>query len=159
MFEEFSDQAQIWIYGFEEELSAKDLKIVENELKNFLEHWKSHKEPVKGDFEILLSRFVILVAESSVSGCSIDKSVSVFKKLRQEHQLNALNQDLVYYRNKDSVSALSRNAFQKFVDEDKISWDTIVYNMTPVMLGVFREGQWELPFAKSWHGQVFKKSA
>ena len=159
MFEGFSDQARIWIYGFKDELSDQDIKIVEHELQNFVAGWKSHKDPVKGSYEILLSRFVILVAESSVSGCSIDSSVSVFKKLRDEYQLDALNQDLVYFRNQEGVSALSRNDFQNLVDQDKISWDTIVFNMTPTMLGVFRSGQWELPFSKSWHGQVFKKSA
>ncbi|MEJ2545852.1 MAG: hypothetical protein P8Y99_17455 [Calditrichaceae bacterium] len=159
MFEGFSDQARIWIYGFKEQLSAADINIINTELNNFVTNWKSHKDPVKGSYEILLDRFVILVAESSVSGCSIDSSVSVFKKLRDEYQLDALNQDLVYFRNQEGVSALARNDFQKLVDEDKISWNTIVFNMIPTMLGVFRSGQWELPFSKSWHGQVFKKSA
>ena len=159
MFEEFSDQARIWIYGFKNKLSVKDIKIVQNELDNFVTNWKSHKDTVKGSFEILYDRFVIMVAESSVSGCSIDSSVSVFKKLRDEYQLDALNQDLVYFRHSESITALSRDDFQNLVNENKIVPDTIVYNMTPTMLGVFRSGQWELPFGKSWHGQVFKKSA
>ena len=159
MFDEFSDQARIWIYGFKNQLSVEDIKIVQNELDNFVANWKSHKDTVKGSFEILYNRFVIMVAESSVSGCSIDSSVSVFKKLRDEYQLDALNQDLVYFRHSESITALSRDDFQNLVNENKIVPDTIVYNMIPTMLGVFRSGQWELPFGKSWHGQVFKKSA
>ncbi|HEM49574.1 MAG TPA: hypothetical protein ENO27_05125 [Caldithrix sp.] len=159
MFEEFSDRARIWIYGFRDALTDNELSIVKNEIENFVTNWKSHKYPVKGSYEILLNRFVILAAESSVSGCSIDSSVSVFKKLRDEHKLDALNQDLVFYKNGTGISALSRGEFQNLVNDDKIASDTVVYNMTPTMLGVFRAGQWEIPFAKSWHGQVFKKSA
>lgn len=159
MFEEFSDHARIWIFGFKEKLSDEDIKIVSDELDCFILNWNSHKKPVKGDYEILYDRFVILVAEPSLSGCSIDSSINVLRKLNNEHNLDALNQDLVYYRDSNGISALSRDYFQKLVDEDKISLDTTVYDMTPTMLGVFRAGQWELPFSKSWHGQVFKKSA
>ncbi len=159
MFEAFSDHARIWIYGFKEQLSEKDVKIICDELDSFVENWNSHNKPVKGDYEILHDRFVILVAESSVSGCSIDNSVKVFRKLKNEHNLDGLNQDLVYYRDSNGISALSMDDFQKLVDKDKVDLETTVYNMTPTMLGVFRAGQWELPFSKSWHGQVFKKSA
>lgn len=159
MFENFSDQARIWIYGFEHQLSADEKNIVRDSLNNFIDQWHSHKDPVTGTYEILNDRFVILAAESTVSGCSIDSSVSVFKKLKQEHQLDALNPDLVYFKDTTGVSALSRDVFQRLVDEDKINFETIVYNLTPTMLGVFRAGQWELPFYKSWHGLVFKKSA
>lgn len=159
MFEKFSDYARIWIFGFKEKLSEEDIKIVRDELDTFVVNWKSHKKPVIGDYEILYDRFVILVAESSLSGCSIDSSVNVLRKLKNEHNLDAFNQDLVYYRDSNDISALSRDEFQKLVDEDKISLDTTVYNMTPTMLGVFRAGQWELSFSKSWHGQIFKKSA
>lgn len=159
MFKEFSDYARIWIFGFKEKLSEEDIKIVSNELDAFVVSWKSHKKPVIGDYEILHDRFIILVAESSVSGCSIDSLVNVFRKLKDEYNLDALNQDLVYYQESNGIFSLSRDDFQKLVDNDKINLDTTVYNMTPTMLGVFRAGQWELPFSKSWHGQVFKKSA
>ena len=159
MFEGFSDQARIWIYGFEKQLSENDIKIIKSQLDDFVFNWKSHKDPVKGDYIILKNRFVILAAESSVSGCSIDSSVGVFRKLKDEFQLNALNQDLVYYKDDSGISALSRDAFQRLVDKGKINWDTTVYNFTPTMLGVLRAGQWELPFAQSWHGMVFKNSA
>ena len=159
MFKGFSDQARIWIYGFDKKLSVNDLKIVKKYLDRFLTNWKSHKEEVKGAYEILDNRFVILTAESSVSGCSIDSSVSIFRKLELEYQLNALNQDLVFFKEDTEILSLNRETFQQWVNEDRINQYTIVYDLTPTMLGVLRAGQWELPFSRSWHSQVFKKSA
>ena len=159
MFKEFSDYSRIWIYGFDQSLTSDDIKIVRSQLDDFINSWHSHKDPVRGTYEILYDRFVIIAAESSVSGCSVDSSIGVFKKLKQEYQLDALNQDLVYYRDMTTgISALSRYEFQRMVDDDRISLDTIVYNLTVTILSVFRAGQWELPFHKSWHGLVFKKS-
>ena len=159
MFKEFSDYSRIWIYGFERTLSSEEVKIVKSHLDNFINVWHSHKERVIGAYEILYNQFVILAAETSISGCSIDSSIHVFKKLKNEYQLNALNQNLVYYKDETGVSTLSRDEFQTLVDLDKINYETIVFNPTIYMLGVFRAGQWELPFYKSWHSLVFKKSA
>lgn len=159
MFEEFSDYSRIWIYGFDQSLTSVDTEIVRRHLDNFIDSWHSHKDPVRGAYEILEDRFVVLVAEPSVSGCSVDSSINVFKRLKQDYQLDALNHDLIYYKDENIISALSRNEFQNLVDADKINTDTIVYNLTLTMLGAYRAGQWELPFYKSWHGLVFQKSA
>lgn len=159
MFDGFSDYSRIWIYGFEKSLSTIDKKIVIRHLEHFIKKWHSHTDPVKGAYEILHDRFVILVAESSVSGCSIDSSTNIFKRLKQDYQLDALNHELIYYRDTNTISALSREEFQNLVDEDKIKTDTMVYNLTLTMLGAYRAGQWELPFYKSWHSLVFTKSA
>ena len=158
MFEEFSDYSRIWIYGFERPLSVEDTKIVKNYMDDFIDNWHSHKNPVKGTYEILHDQFIILAAESSVSGCSVDSSINVFKKLKHEFNLDALNQNLVYYKDTKGISALSRDNFQNLVDDDRINMDTIVYNLTLTMLGAYRAGQWELPFYKSWHRLVFNKS-
>ena len=58
MFEEFSDQARIWIYGFKNQLSVEDIKIVQNKLDNFVANWKSHKDTVKGSFDKSLRDFI-----------------------------------------------------------------------------------------------------
>ncbi|MEJ2054569.1 MAG: hypothetical protein P8X42_11675 [Calditrichaceae bacterium] len=159
MFEDFSDNAQIWIYGFDKTLTSDDKKVVRDYLDNFIRQWHSHKVPVHGDYSIMYDRFVILAAETDVSGCSIDSSVGIFKTLQENYNLNALNQDLVYYKNQNSVISLSRDEFQSLVDKGNIDPDTPVFNLALTGLSELRNGQWELPFSKSWHGQVFKKSA
>ena len=159
MFERFSDQAQIWMFGFEDKLNNEEVQTVNEHLSRFVRQWHAHGRPVHGDFNIFFNRFVIIVSDSELSGCSIDSMVQVFKDLRDDQGLNALNDDLIYFNMDDEIIALQRHAFQDRVDQGKIDEHTPVYDLIPDKLGQWRAGLWRVPFGQSWHRQVFTQSA
>jgi hypothetical protein len=159
MFDQFSDQAQIWMFGFEQELNADEGLTVNEYLSRLVRQWHAHGRPVHGDFKILFNRFVIIVSDSELSGCSIDSMVQVFKDLRDNQGLDALNEDLIYFERDDEIIALERHVFQERVDQGKIDEHTPVYNLTPANLGQWRAGLWRVPFGQSWHREVFTQSA
>ena len=158
MFEQFSDQARIWMFGFEDKLNNEEVQTVYKHLSRFVRQWHAHGLPVRGDFKILFNRFVIIVSDSELSGCSIDSMVQVFKDLRDDQGLNALDDDLVYFDRDGKIIALQRHVFQDWVDQGKIDEHTPVYNLTPGNLGQWRAGLWRVPFGHSWHRQVFTQS-
>ena len=159
MFENFSDEANIWIFGFKNKLDKSKSEIVDSFVENFVAHWHSHRTPVQGAYKIIENQFVVLVAEDSVSGCSIDNTFGVFKELKHNYDLDALNQGLIYFKRDKIIEVLERSDFQKLVDENKISADTTVYDLTITKLRQFRAGMWNRPFSKSWQWKAFKKSA
>jgi hypothetical protein len=161
LFPDFANNAIIWIYSFDSDLDKKDILIVEQALARFIKSWKSHGTPVRGDYAILFNRFVFLCADATVnvSGCSIDSSVRVFKELYQKHNLNALDINIVFYKDKNNILSVNRFEFQKLINQGKINQDTIVYNTSIHSLGELRAGFFESKLKDCWHSKVFALSA
>lgn len=157
-FDKLPDEAQLWVYAFERPLSEDESRMVAEHLDAFMEEWHSHEVDVTGAFAIFHDRFVILAGAStdSISGCSIDSSVANFKHFRDHHGLNALNRNLIFYRdNESNVTAVDRGEFQDRVKAGDCGADTIVFDPTVPRLGELRAGRFELPVRDSWHGRAF----
>src|SRR5690606_30936818 len=76
--DELPDEARIWIYPTDRELTAADQQALIEGLEDFLESWESHRRPVDGAAAILHARFVVIaatLADGDMSGCGIDASV------------------------------------------------------------------------------------
>ena len=124
-----------------------------------MDTWNTHGTPVQGAFAIQYDRFVILCAQgnSIVSGCSIDSSVRLFKNLKGNNGLNALNHDLVFYKSGDKkVESAGRENFQRLLRSSVVSGDTPVFDNTVQTVGEVRRGSWELPLKESWHANAFE---
>lgn len=153
----FRPETKLWIYAFARRLDAGEVTLVYSLLREFVDEWKSHQHDVRGAFEIVHDQFVLIAAESDngISGCSIDSSVAVFKWLRAQHNLDALDRSFVYYRDGDVIRTATRADFQQLVDSGKVNSDTKVFNNTLSTIGELHAGKWEVPLSQSWHAQAF----
>jgi hypothetical protein len=157
-FKELPDDARLWIYAFDRALTADEATLVRDRLTAFMDEWHSHKKDVTGTFTILEDRFVILSGASrdGISGCSIDSSVANFKHFRDEHGLDGLNRNLVFWRDSEGVvRSAERAAFREEVASGRLSAETSVFDTTAATLGDLREGRFERPMRESWHAKVF----
>ena len=161
IFPKFSDSARIWCYGFSHTLTAEQRGIVERKLTEFLSTWNSHGTSVNGDGMVIYNTFVMLAVDpfDSVSGCSIDSSVRMLKDLKHLHQLDALNQALIHYREASQILSAVREDFQSLIQSGKLGLKTTVFNNTITNLGEVRGGDWEVPLRDSWHARAFQMSA
>jgi len=156
IFPDFPDSSRVWIYSFKEDLSSSDIELVKKELNHFIKSWKSHDDNVLGAYEILYDRFIfICIKPMALSGCSIDSSVRVFKDLREKHALDALDRNLVHYREGTGIKSLYRDSFGQMVGHRPSPDNLIVFNNTIETLGEYRKGLWECDFNQSWHARVF----
>lgn len=156
-FKNLPDNSRLWIYGFSRKLDPAQIELVKNRLQIFIDSWLVHKSQVEGGFELYEKQFVFLASNDTISGCSIDSSVSVFKELKQLHGLDALDQNLVFYRNEDGdVESVSRSVFQQRVNNGLISPHTKVFNLMINSYGSLREEKFETNFVDCWHSKVFK---
>ena len=151
-------EAKVWVYGFKEILNPQNKELVQTKLDSFILNWQYHGKPVNGDFEIVDDHFVILTTNDSISGCSIDSSVALFKELKNNHSLDALDQNLIFYRSSEGVNAVKRHEFQVLVSMDKITDSTKVFNLSVTSVGDVHNGDFELDFIESWHSQAFKRN-
>ena len=110
-FDHIDKTAKSWVYSLEKKCSnhIQDLDFF---LKDLCENWKSHNQPVKASYIIYEDSFIILFAENSISGCSIDNS----NKLIRE-KLNDLQED--GYGNIDQIvsEALLQHSTSKYREE------------------------------------------
>lgn len=154
--EQFAHTSRVWVYGFDKELNEKAIQEVKTRLNNFLASWQHHGKSVKGGFSIAQNRFVIITTGHSVSGCSIDSSVAVFKQINNDLGLNALNPNLIFYENERGVQAVERSAFQQLINDKKVDQETTVYNLMVETVQDIEEGRFRLPLKNSWHLKAFK---
>ncbi len=157
-FSALPDTARVWIYGFDNSLGDTDRRVVTERLAQFLARWQSHGARVDGACTILHDRFVVLssVGLDGLSGCSIDSSVENFKFFRDQCGLDALNRNLVHYRDAGGViRALHRTDFAVEVACGRCGPRTHVFDLTIETLGDLRAGRFEVPFAEAWHAKVF----
>ncbi len=155
--ENLPDDSRVWIYGFNKKLNQTEIEIVKKRLQSFVESWQVHSSPVKGGFKLFENQFVLLATNDSVSGCSIDSSIAIFKELKQVQGLDALDQNLIFFKNEhDEVQTVSRSDFQKLVNEGRVTADTKVFNLMLNSMGQIKKKLFESTFSNSWHKEVFK---
>jgi hypothetical protein len=157
-FNGLPDPARVWVYGFENPLGEADQRVVADRLGRFIAGWQSHGARVTGAYALLFDRFAVLsgMVGDGLSGCSIDSSVESFKIFRDRHGLDALNRNLVHYRDADgAIRALPRAAFAAEVASGRCGPRTTVFDLTIQTLGDLRAGRFEVPLAQAWHAKAF----
>lgn len=158
LFDHADDNTRIWVYAFSSPLDADAKAVIVNRLNEFIAGWNSHNVPVDSAFMIVHDRFVLLAGHcpEGISGCSIDSKVQNFKRLRDDHGLDALNSSLVFFRNAGGeVVSMDRSSFQSEVDAGRVGSDTVVFNTTIQSVADLRSGRFETTFKDSWHARAF----
>jgi hypothetical protein len=151
------DHSRVWIYQADREFTENEMHLLKNKVSQFVEGWTSHSKLVSAAFEIRYNRFLILLLDESqvaAGGCSIDSSVHFIKSLESEFQNPLTDRMKFTYRLGDRIESVSKNEFEKLLDEGKISDNTIVFNNLVSSRQQLDSG-WEIPFSQSWHKNFF----
>lgn len=80
-FDSLPPQARIWIYQSNKKFTDVDKNTISEALTAFTERWQVHGQPIETSFDIRFDQFIILAANDSTSGCSIDSSVRAVKEV------------------------------------------------------------------------------
>lgn len=158
LFPAFPDEAKLWVYALARPLAATERDMVRSRLDTFIRGWNSHGTPVRGAYEIVEDRFVLIAGyvDDGVSGCSTDSMVRVMKELRADSNIDGFDRSLVFFRDaNNTVQALKRPDFQELVSAGQVDAETPVFDTTIQFLGDLRRGGFETTFAKSWHAAAF----
>ncbi len=156
-FDTLQDNSRVWVYQSSREFNVEEVKAIEAKLKNFVNEWTRHGDDLKASFEIKYNHFIILAVDESfnqVSGCSIDASTHIFKQFENEFKVELLNKLNTAFKHGDHINVVSLADFQKYVKEDRIHQDTLVFN-NMVQSKADLETLWEVPAIRSWHSRYF----
>ncbi|MGB2128964.1 MAG: ABC transporter ATPase [Flavicella sp.] len=147
--------SRIWIYQSDRVFSEEEVKFISMKAVEFIDAWTRHGDHLKGSFTIKYNQFLVLSVDESfanASGCSIDASVRFIKQLEEILSVDMMNKLNTCYRDGELIKTLSLSAFQKEVNENRITEKTIVFNNMVQTKEAF-ESQWEVMAKDSWHSR------
>jgi len=151
-------ESKAWVYQSPREFTNTELSIIDEEMKKFIASWESHGSALRGYFQVLENRFILVTVDESsqmATGCSIDKSVSVIKILEQRFNLNLTDKGVVVYSDNDDVIHTAHFSQVKgLVEEGKLTPETTFYNSSVATFGEFNSN-WKTSAKNSWLSRYF----
>jgi len=157
-FRDLPDDARLWIFPVSRALSPDEEEGVLARVDDFLDEWDAHDRPLRAGRDWREGHFLLVAVDESTappSGCSIDSLVRILKDEGAALGASFLDHGPVWYRKEGEVCRAERSRFRALAAEGSVGAETRVFDNTVTRLGSVREGEWEKPAARSWHGKAF----
>ena len=157
--EDFSDNSRVWIYQSSRLFFINEALEMEDMLKNFTNQWKTHGTPVKGFANLFFGRFIVLMADESVSeisGCTTDNSVHLIKDIEKKYNVNLFNRQMLSFIVKDKIEQLPLSQVQYAIEHLFINENTLFFDNT---IGTKKQliSNWISPISETWLNRMFIK--
>ena len=158
-FDELPDDARLWAFAASRRLTEDEAVRLLAATEPFLAGWAAHRTPLATAHEWRFNQFLFIAVDETAagaSGCSIDTLMSFVRELEQQLEVRFTDHGSVWFRDQaGAIQCATREEFQRIVDEGAIGPDTAVFDNTIQTVGALRDGRWEVPASRSWHGPAF----
>lgn len=148
-FENLPRQSKVWIYQANRKLSANDKALVSEKLQEFTEQWLVHGVPLRASFEIRFDQFVLVAADDSASGCSIDSSVRTMKDIGTLVGVDFFNRNLVAFKKGEEITLTDLTLLRSELQNGGWTHETLVFNNSLSSLGEL-DDRWLVPAGSTW---------
>ncbi len=158
-FDQLDHDSKVWIYQSDRLISPQQVKLINEDLFNFLDHWTAHNVQLPTFGKVYYDRFVVLFADdrrTGTSGCSIDKSIHFIENLEQKYGISLLGRTKVAYINDSSnfsesdIRIADLNQLNTLQETGQINYQTRIFDNLVKTKGEFLT-QWIKPLEHSWH--------
>jgi len=158
-FDELPGDARLWTFATSRRLTEhEDVRLLAA-TEAFLAGWTAHQTPLAAAHEWRFHQFLFVAvdeAAAGASGCSIDSLTRFVRELERQLEVRFTDHGSVWFRaSSGAIQCATRDAFQRLVDEGTVGPDTVVFDNTIQTVGALRDGRWEVPASRSWHGPAF----
>lgn len=157
-FDNMPDTSRLWIYMANRTLTNGEKQKAETYLREFTEQWQAHGKDLKSSFIIKYKQFIIILVDEAyenISGCSIDASVHLIKKLEKELDVELLSKLFVSFWEEDRIRTVGFKAFIDLCQKDIVHRDTIVFDNTIKTKGELEE-MWQFYAVGCWTNKYIK---
>ena len=159
-FDELTDQARIWIYQSDRQISSQEQHDILQQGQSFLSSWEAHGQPLKASLKIFHDHFLVLAVEDEVhlpTGCSIDQSVAFVKHLEAQLSLNFFNRQKVSLWQHNSVMLKELTELKEQIKAGQLDGETRIFNNLVATKGALE--QWIVPIKSSWLARYLPQTA
>ncbi len=158
-FDELPDRARLWTFAAARRLNDQEAGRLLAATEEFLTGWAAHRVPLATAGECRFNRFLFVAvdeAAAGASGCSIDALLRFIREMEELLEVKFTDHGSVWFRaSGGAIECVSREEFTQLVDEGAVGPDTVVFDNTIQTTGALRDGRWEVPARRSWHGRAF----
>ncbi len=151
------DNARIWIYQADRELTDAELDRCIQQLDGFMGQWNTHGTQLAAGYRIEYNQFIMLAVNEShqyASGCSIDSSVKQLRELGRDFEVDFFNRLIIVYKDKsNNIQQQAMIDFEQLLKSGELSPETIVFNNLIQTKGELTTN-WETSVENSWHKQL-----
>ncbi|UXP33174.1 hypothetical protein N6H18_04295 [Reichenbachiella agarivorans] len=156
-FDDMPDSARVWIYQASKELDTQDIDLIQQAAEPFLNSWAAHGAALKSAFKVLHNKFLIITVDESfnqASGCSIDASVGLVKKLEQTLHTTFFDRTKVCFMVGDEIFESPLTELKSLIQQGKITKNTLTFNNLVPNIKEMKEG-WMVPAQDTWINRYF----
>ncbi len=150
--------SKVWIYQADRALSRTELDEFTEFLDKSVNSWEAHGAPLKGGYQLLKNRFLVLVVDegmNAASGCSIDASTRWLKQWGEKKGINFFDRSIFIENEEGELNSYSLNELKSGVEEGRIQEDNFVYTPTVANYAQYLNG-WPEKVGQSWMKRYFK---
>lgn len=158
-FNALSEESKVWIYPCNRKFYPKEIDVLNNQLKTFVENWKLTDENFKASFEIRYNRFIIFLAaeDAILSNNDIDAQVGFILQLQAQYNVELLDRMNVCFKQGEYTQYKELKDFKKLIKDKAVTEKTVVFdNLIETKQEL--DNYWEVPISESWYSRFLKKS-
>jgi hypothetical protein len=147
-----SPNSRIWIYQSSREFTADEVQQLNTLATEFVTTWSAHGAALKAAAQILHNRFLIIGVDeqqAAASGCSIDKSVALVKKIEADFNIDLLDRMQVAYRDGEQIKTVKLPQISSLLQKGEITENTMIFNNLVTTKKDWDE-KWEIALKDSW---------
>src|SRR5699024_5816445 len=135
-FDKMPDNARLWIYQADRQLTQSEEAYIQKETASFLEEWAAHGAGLNSSYKIFYDQFLVIAVDEAMvkaSGCSIDKQVQFVQALGKSLLINFMDRSKIAFLvdhdpTQKKVLLTSLNEIKHNVVEGNIQTDTLTFN-------------------------------
>ncbi|MBX2897475.1 MAG: hypothetical protein KF763_18680 [Cyclobacteriaceae bacterium] len=159
-FENLPDESRVWIYTGSRAFTEKETEIITALLHAFCEQWVAHSHPLQSSFQILENQFVVLAVNEDFhnpSGCSIDSSVGVLRKIQETTGIDLLDRSRVPFIINQKIELIPLAHLRVQFQQGILQAETLTFNTLAETKGQLEH--WKLPAESTWLAKYLSKPA
>ena len=156
-FKEMPNDSRVWIYQADRTLTPAEVKVAEDETRQFLQQWSAHGQKLICSSTLMHDRFLIISVNENhhaASGCSIDSSVHFINELGKKLEVDWFNRSKIAFIVNNEVFIESQKDLKQKIADGKIDVDTLTFNNLVANIKELEES-WLIPAGDSWLSRYF----
>lgn len=159
-FENLPADSRVWVYTGSRSFTEKETDLIIQLLTQFCEQWVAHGHPLLSSFQLLENQFVIMAVNEDYhnpSGCSIDSSVGVLRKIHETTGIDLLDRKRVPFLVNQKIELIPLAHLKIQFQQGILQADTLTFNTLATTKSQLQN--WKIPAESSWVAKYLPKPA
>lgn len=152
------ESARLWVYQADRVFSSEESEKVHELTSQFVRGWEAHGTGLAASYVIEHDQFLILMVDEShepASGCSIDSSVALIRKIESSLGLSLLDRSKIAVYQNGKLSLHPMNRIKAAIQSGEIHPDATVFNNAVSTYGEWQKS-WRQSAKDSWMKRFFE---